>query len=148
MYQLKPKKTPLKHKTKKSQSFWLLPALLLALTGFGVFGYSFLHKALQGKPATYAGATQSQPVTQNPLPVVPKLPKILDQSPPTPCIGNTTVMNIVAHQDDDLLFMSPALLNNIQAKHCIRTVYLTAGDAGSDPAYWLNREERSKSCLL
>ena len=34
-----------------------------------------------------------------------------------------TTLNIVAHQDDDLLFLSPDLLHNIQAGRCVRTVY-------------------------
>lgn len=54
-----------------------------------------------------------------------------------------TVMNVVAHQDDDLLFMNPDLLQSINAGHCVRTVYLTAGDSGSDVFYWLARERGS-----
>jgi LmbE family N-acetylglucosaminyl deacetylase len=54
-------------------------------------------------------------------------------------------MNIVAHQDDDLLFMSPDLLHSLQADDCVRTVYLTAGDAGGSQLYWLSREQGSKA---
>lgn len=56
-----------------------------------------------------------------------------------------TIMNIVAHQDDDLLFTSPDLLRSIRAGHCIRTVYITAGDAGNGPFYWLKREQGSEA---
>jgi len=56
-----------------------------------------------------------------------------------------TVMNVVAHQDDDLLFLSPDLLHDIQSGRCIRTVYLTAGDAGGDRFYWLNRQLGSEA---
>jgi hypothetical protein len=38
-------------------------------------------------------------------------------------------MQIVAHQDDDFLFMNPDLRNAIAAGHSIVTVYLTAGQA-------------------
>ena len=51
-----------------------------------------------------------------------------------------TTLNIVAHEDDDLLFLSPDLLHAIQAGRNVRTVFLTAGDAGGDAAYWRGRE--------
>ena len=44
------------------------------------------------------------------------------------CASGAT-MNIVAHQDDDILFQSPNLLHEVQAGRCVRTVYVTAGDA-------------------
>lgn len=44
------------------------------------------------------------------------------------------------HEDDDLLFMSPALLGRIAAGQWVRTVYVTAGDAGRPAAYWRERE--------
>jgi LmbE family N-acetylglucosaminyl deacetylase len=47
-------------------------------------------------------------------------------------------LNIVAHQDDDLLFLSPDLLHAIQSGRTVRTIFLTAGDAGSD--LWQTRE--------
>lgn len=53
---------------------------------------------------------------------------------------NVSTMNIVAHQDDDLLFQSPALLHNVQHGQCVRTVYLTAGDSGDPAWYWMGRE--------
>ncbi|MEK7059261.1 MAG: PIG-L family deacetylase, partial [Patescibacteria group bacterium] len=56
-----------------------------------------------------------------------------------------TIMNIVAHQDDDLLFMNPDLLHSVKAGSCVRSVYLTAGDAGADAPYWLSRENGSEA---
>ena len=52
----------------------------------------------------------------------------------------TSVMVVVAHQDDSLLFLSPDLLHDIQAGDCVTTVYLTAGDDGFGAAYWQARE--------
>jgi LmbE family N-acetylglucosaminyl deacetylase len=49
-------------------------------------------------------------------------------------------LKIVAHQDDDLLFMTPDLIESIHDGHCMRTVYVTAGDAGRGEAYYLARE--------
>jgi LmbE family N-acetylglucosaminyl deacetylase len=54
---------------------------------------------------------------------------------------SASVMNLVAHEDDDLLFISPDLANAIgRAGTCLRTVFLTAGDDGQDQAYWAGRE--------
>lgn len=50
-----------------------------------------------------------------------------------------SVMQIIAHPDDDLLFMSPDLPRSIAAGSCVRTVYLTAGDSGSAAYYWIGR---------
>jgi LmbE family N-acetylglucosaminyl deacetylase len=49
-------------------------------------------------------------------------------------------LNIVAHADDDLLFLSPDLLHSIQAGRAVRTVFLTAGDGGAEADYWQGRE--------
>jgi LmbE family N-acetylglucosaminyl deacetylase len=49
-------------------------------------------------------------------------------------------LNIVAHQDDDLLFLSPDLLHAIQAGRTVRTIFFTAGDAGNAQDYWSSRE--------
>jgi LmbE family N-acetylglucosaminyl deacetylase len=54
-------------------------------------------------------------------------------------------MTIVAHQDDDLLFQSPDLLETIAGGGCVRTVFVTAGDAGLGSAYWHEREEGSRA---
>jgi len=48
--------------------------------------------------------------------------------------------NIVAHLDDDLLFINPALQFDIDRGWGVRTIVLTAGDAGLDEDYWLERE--------
>jgi LmbE family N-acetylglucosaminyl deacetylase len=55
------------------------------------------------------------------------------------------MLNFVAHQDDDLLFLSPSLLYAIQAGNTIRTVYLTAGDDGMSASYWQSRESGVKA---
>jgi LmbE family N-acetylglucosaminyl deacetylase len=52
----------------------------------------------------------------------------------------TSVMAVVAHEDDSLLFLSPDLLHDIQSGGCVTTVYLTAGDSGYGAPYWQTRE--------
>ena len=56
-----------------------------------------------------------------------------------------SVMSVVAHEDDDLLFQNPDLWHDIQNGKCVRTVFVTAGDAGWDANYWLGREAGAKA---
>ena len=56
-----------------------------------------------------------------------------------------TVMNVVAHQDDDLLFINPDISNDIDNGNCVRTVFVTAGDAGYANYYWLGRQRGSEA---
>lgn len=51
-----------------------------------------------------------------------------------------TILQVVAHPDDDLLFMSPALLESLDHGACVRTVYITAGDNGAAAYYWVGRQ--------
>ena len=48
--------------------------------------------------------------------------------PATPCTGG--YMQVVAHEDDDLIFMSPDLDRSISAGATTVTVYVTAGEFG------------------
>lgn len=54
-------------------------------------------------------------------------------------------MFLVAHQDDDIIFMSPDLAQKIEEGICITTVFLTAGDAGRDRVYWQSRENGAQA---
>ena len=53
---------------------------------------------------------------------------------------NGRTMNVVAHQDDDILFMNTDILHDIQDGVCDRTVFVTAGDDGRAQSYWEERE--------
>jgi LmbE family N-acetylglucosaminyl deacetylase len=55
------------------------------------------------------------------------------------CPSGSTV-NVVAHPDDDLLFLSPGLPRDIAAGRCVTTVFATSGDAGRGTAYSRERE--------
>lgn len=50
-------------------------------------------------------------------------------------------MQLIAHPDDDLLFMNPDIQRDIEDGRCVRTVYLTTGDAAREEAYWRLRED-------
>lgn len=54
--------------------------------------------------------------------------------------GCTRTLNVVAHQDDDLLFINPDVSRDIGDGKCVTTVFVTAGDAGRPRAYWRGRE--------
>lgn len=58
-----------------------------------------------------------------------------------PAAAASRDLYLVAHQDDDLLFMNPDIETSILAGHTVRTVYETAGDAGNPASYWLARED-------
>jgi LmbE family N-acetylglucosaminyl deacetylase len=51
----------------------------------------------------------------------------------------------VAHEDDDLLFMNPDIGHELKAGHCVRTVFITAGDAGSGSFYWVGRQQGAEA---
>lgn len=55
------------------------------------------------------------------------------------------VMVVVAHTDDDLLFLSPDILHVVQAGLPLLLVYTTAGEAGEGSDYWQSLEEGTRS---
>ncbi len=59
------------------------------------------------------------------------------------CVGGA--MQVVAHEDDDLLFQNPDILHDIDAGRCVRTVFVTAGDAAQGELYWKSRENGSRA---
>ena len=71
-------------------------------------------------------------------------PVLLNDVPNLLC-DKPAIMQFVAHEDDDILFMNPDLLHDIEAKKCIRTIYFTAGDAGSGDLYWIGRQKGSEA---
>ncbi|GAC1386422.1 MAG: hypothetical protein NVSMB37_0270 [Candidatus Saccharimonadales bacterium] len=85
-----------------------------------------------------------QQAAGTPSKILSLIPTELANVPKASCAGNTT-MNIVAHQDDDLLFMNPDIFHDIKAGRCVRTIYLTAGDAGHNKFYWLKRQQGSEA---
>lgn len=58
--------------------------------------------------------------------------------------GAGTLVTVVAHLDDDLLFVDPAISERLDAGWCITTVHLIGGANGSDFAYVQTRERASR----
>jgi LmbE family N-acetylglucosaminyl deacetylase len=73
------------------------------------------------------------------------LPVGIDELAVPSCHGGHTIVSVVAHQDDDLLFMNPDHMHALRAGDCIRSIYLTAGDAGGAQLYWIGREKGSEA---
>nr|WP_296075248.1 PIG-L family deacetylase [uncultured Actinoplanes sp.] len=61
--------------------------------------------------------------------------------PATTTSRSPVTLNVVAHEDDDLLFINPAVSDDIEAGRCVVTLFVTAGDAGRRPSYWRAREQ-------
>jgi LmbE family N-acetylglucosaminyl deacetylase len=91
------------------------------------------------------GIHKSAPVNAATSPASPTVEAVPIETLPSGVCSVPTSLNIVAHQDDDLLFMNPDIQHEITAGHCVRTVYITAGDAGSNQYYWLGREQGSEA---
>ncbi len=106
----------------------------------------FYDRGLQTPPEVRAEAPGVLPAAKDSRDYSPSSVVPIDLAAlPNRVCKNGTVMNIVAHQDDDILFTNPDLINSIRGKNCIRTVYVTAGDAGADSYYWLAREQASEA---
>lgn len=60
----------------------------------------------------------------------------------TACAGS---LDIVAHEDDDILFMNPDIQKDISAGRCVTTVYLTVGDYGRGWQITKFREDGAKA---
>lgn len=56
------------------------------------------------------------------------------------CPGGDTLLTVWAHPDDDIIFGNPTISEAIAAGRCVRTVFLTAGDAGRGLDYTHARE--------
>lgn len=59
------------------------------------------------------------------------------------CSGGS--IQIIAHEDDDILFQSPDILRDVDAGRCIRSVFVTAGDASQGSSYWQSREKGAEA---
>jgi len=55
-----------------------------------------------------------------------------------------TLVTVVAHLDDDLLFVEPGISERLQAGWCVTTVHLIGGANGANFAYVQKREEGSR----
>ncbi len=91
----------------------------------------------------YDHGVNSNPNNNKPTVPATVVPIDLQNYQSASCPGKT-IITTVAHQDDDLLFMNPDQIHSLRAGDCLRTIYITAGDAGGNDLYWLGREKGSQ----
>jgi LmbE family N-acetylglucosaminyl deacetylase len=74
-------------------------------------------------------------------------PAIVPPAQPAQVQARPTVMQVVAHEDDDLLFMNPDLMSSIHSGTPIVTVFLTAGESDVPDAagYAASRQAGSRA---
>jgi LmbE family N-acetylglucosaminyl deacetylase len=77
--------------------------------------------------------------------VIRAVKTVFDRKVFMPVLDQNGAMTIVAHADDDLLFMNPDIFNGIAAGEGSTTIFVTAGDAGYDDWYWQAREQGAKA---
>lgn len=67
--------------------------------------------------------------------------------PVSTCGGDVAAshMALVAHEDDDILFMNHDIAAAIANGEAMTTVFVTAGDAGRDQSYWAAREDGARA---
>ena len=81
------------------------------------------------QPTTPVPSATTPAVTQPPTAGLPDGSMTLGTQSLTPWLcGDIQDQYVVAHEDDDLLFMNPDLSNAIRLKHCVLTTFLTAGN--------------------
>lgn len=95
-----------------------------------------------------AAAAASEP--QAPLPALDVVVRAPDAPEEAPAVAAEVAAHqaaptrhafVIAHEDDDLLFLNPNVSRAVTAGTPTLTIYLTAGDAGLGPAYWRGREK-------
>ncbi len=107
----------------------LLCLLILFALVMGGWVVSTLQRAIahgQGRADAAANGPRPQPLQ-------------VDGLSAANCKGRT-VLQVVAHADDDLAFINPDTQASIDAGTCVRTVYLTAADHGWGMEYTEERE--------
>ncbi|MCR2765182.1 PIG-L family deacetylase [Microbacterium sp. zg.B48] len=92
-------------------------------------------------PSPSATPTPSVTPTPTPPPAPPAPPApAVPVSPADTACATAVTMSIWAHYDDDLIFGNPTLQDAITGGDCIRSVFLTASDAGRGTDYSKGRE--------
>lgn len=95
-----------------------------------------------GAPPPAASAIPAPAVTAVAVSVPPPpdpTPQPVISPAAMPC-DTATLVTVWAHADDDLIFGNPGISDAIGRGECVRSVYLTAGDAGRTTGYYRSRE--------
>jgi LmbE family N-acetylglucosaminyl deacetylase len=92
---------------------------------------------------TWTSLTQTSLAQTSLAPTPSAATASVQASPGRAAAGCARTLDVVAHEDDDLLFINPSVSGDIAAGRCVVTVFVTAGDSGRPPSYWLRRERGS-----
>jgi len=104
------------------------PRELAALTQEQAAAVDFLTSTGQCDEVSHVIAEPDAPAFESPMQYI------------DPDCPRGDVLSFWAHFDDDLLFGSPALPQELDAGHCLRTFFATGSDAGRGPEYATSRE--------
>lgn len=125
------------HHLSKKQSIKAL--ILTVLTVIFLLGFSSL---LRPEPPTPVVSKRTQPVLRDQR--KKEIKDLIGQLGSVVEVGkecrNRLVLQVVAHPDDDLLFMNPDTQRTIGGGDCVTTIYLTSGDLGQGKNYADGRE--------
>lgn len=131
---IKTQNTPSKFKYVKRL---VAACVIITIIALGLFlGYPERHKVKDTSPTPQVSLYTTSKLKTIAPPEADPLPTL---KPLGQCTAGTTDI-IVAHEDDDLLFMNPDLAQSIVSGKCVRTIYITAGDDGHSTDYWKGRE--------
>lgn len=151
-------RVPLSRRTRRRRGIpaGLIAAIVIAVVLFAavisIFAFALLRPAGEpaGAPAQPSASptTPSPSATPEPAPTPPPTPSpapVPTVAPPTSpasqlCETGPTLLSVWAHPDDDIIFANPTISDAIAAGECVRTVFLTAGDAGKGSDYMQARE--------
>ena len=113
----------------------------------GVFAFALLRP----DPSSVATPVDSSPAptpafassTVGPIPDASATVSSMPEPPTLPAAqacDRETVLSVWAHPDDDIIFANPTISDAIAVGDCVRTVFVTAGDAGKGNGYVEARE--------
>ncbi|MBD8478254.1 PIG-L family deacetylase [Microbacterium sp. CFBP 8794] len=142
--------TPSRRSRRRRRSAAVVAALvavvLVAVAAAVAFSLGRAADIVASAPPSAAGTpTPSVAPSPSVTPIPTSTPTLISTPAPLspaaqPCDGHPTLMSVWAHPDDDIIFGNPAISDAISAGDCVRTVFLTAGDAGKGQGYTSSRE--------
>ncbi|MDQ1137886.1 LmbE family N-acetylglucosaminyl deacetylase [Microbacterium sp. SORGH_AS 1204] len=120
-------------------------AVVVVATAVGVFAFALLRPDPVATPAgpSPSPTPTSPPQTAGPTPAASATASSTPVPVPLPAAqacDRETVLGVWAHPDDDIIFANPTISDAIAAGDCVRTVFVTAGDAGRGNGYVEARE--------
>lgn len=128
-----------------------VPIVIIGVVGAGAWAAVSAPRPVAPAEQPAAAAPVAAPAAEPaaPEPPAPEQPAPEPAAPPAaappvdplrPGCPGTTVMSVWAHYDDDLLFLGTPISDALAAGQCVRTVFLTGGDAGKGADYEAGRE--------